>query len=145
METVGYSQAGGMADAAVHHVTAAGHNEMHVFGSLEDLCGRLDEILGALLESNPAQEGNHLVLESPLHVEILPAAEIHCIVDSNHLVRGNAVLIDNYVAGQVADCDDPVGSLHSPLLYVEDPGIDHVLRATVERGSMDMDDKRLSR
>ena len=118
METVGYSQAGGMADAAVHHVTASGHHEMYVLSSLEDLGGRLDEILGAFLESDPAQEGNHLVLETPLHVEILPAAEIHRVVDRNHLVRGYAVLVDNNVAGQIADRDDPVGSLHSPLLYV---------------------------
>ena len=41
VEAVGNAQPGGVADAAVHHVAAAGHHEADVLGALEHLRGQL--------------------------------------------------------------------------------------------------------
>jgi hypothetical protein len=76
VEAVGDAQPRGVPDAAVHHVTAAGHHEADVLGALEDLRGGLDEVLGALLVGDAAEEGDDLLLDAALDHHVLAAAEI---------------------------------------------------------------------
>ena len=131
MELVGNTKTGDVADAAVHHVTASGHHEMDVRGSLEHLCRSLDEIFRTLLEGDPAKEGHHLLMDAPLDGDVVPAAEIDRIVDCHDLVWVDPVLVDDYVAGKVADRDYPVGGLHASFLDTIDTAVDHVLGASV--------------
>ena len=144
MEAVGYAQTGGVTDAAVHHVTASSHHETHPRGPFQYLGRGLDEILRSFLEGDPAEEGHNLVADSPLNLKVLATAEIHRIVDGHYLVRGYSVFVYDYVPCQVADSHNLIGRLHSTFLYVEDPGINHVLSTAVERGGVDMDHKRLA-
>ena len=65
-------------------------------------------------------------------------------MDSDHLVRGYAVFVNDNIPGEVAHGNDLVGSLHAPFLNTIDAGIDHVLSSTVEGRGMDMDNQRLA-
>ena len=64
--------------------------------------------------------------------DVLASAEINGVVDRDHLVRIDSVLVDHYVTGKVAHRHHLVGGQHSLLLDVEDTGVDHVLSTAVE-------------
>ena len=144
METVGYSQLGDVADAAVHHIPASSHHEAHALCPLEDFRGGLDEIFRSLLESDSSEEGDDLVAHSPLDLQVLPAAEVHGVVDGHDLLRVNAVLVDDDVPREVADGDHLVGGHHSPLLDVIDTAVDLILGSTVERRGVHVDNQWLA-
>ena len=65
-------------------------------------------------------------------------------MDSHHLVRRYAVLVDDDIPGQVAHGDDLVGRLHAFLLKVIYPRVYLVIARPVERCGMYMHDKRLA-
>ena len=144
METVGYSQPGDVADAAVHHIPASGHHEAHAVGSLQDLGGSLDEIFRTLLESDSAEEGDDLVAHSPFDFQILPTAEIHRVVNRHDLGWIDSVLVDDNISGEVTDGDHLVGGHHSPLLDVIDTAVDLILGSTVERRGVHVDNQWLA-
>ena len=70
-------------------------------------------------------------MDAPLDGDVVPAAEIDRIVDCHDLVWVDPVLVDDYVAGKVADRYDPVGGLHASFLDTIDTAVDHVLGAAV--------------
>ncbi len=143
MEPVGDSEPCDVTYGTVHHVAASGHDKPHVRGPLEHLGSSLDEIFRTFLESYSAKEGHHLVLDSPLDLQVVPAAEIHGIVHRHDLGRIDAVLAYDYVSGKVADGYDLVSSLHTVFLYRIAPGVDVVRAAAVERGGVHMHHERL--
>ena len=133
-----------MAYASVHHVTAAGHHEPDMVAPLEDFRGGLDEIFRTLLERDTAKEGNYLVLHSPFDLYGLAVAEVHCVVDSHHLVRRNTVFVYHDIPRELAHCDYFVSSLHTFSFEVIYPRIDLVIAAPVEGSSVDMHYERLA-
>ena len=144
MEAVSNSETGHVAYAPVEHIAAAGHYEAYIVASLEHLCSCLNEILRSLLIGHTAEEGDNLVLHSPLHLDAGATGEIHGIMDGDNLCRVCSVLVDYDVAGKVTHSDDFVCLGHTPLLKGIDAGVYIVIAGTVERSRVDVYHKRFA-
>ena len=121
-----------MPDGLVHHITAPGHDETHIRSSFQYLGRSFDKILRTLLEGDTSKEGDDFVFHSPFDPDVVPAAEIHRIVDRNDLCRINTVFIDYDIAGQVAHRNYGICCFHSLLLYGIYARIHHIIGATVK-------------
>ena len=134
METVGDAEPRHAADDVVHHVARAGHHEPHVGNPLEDLGGRLDEVVGAFLVGDASQEGHDLVGDAPLGNLAAVLGEAHGVVHRDDLFGGNAVAVDDDVAREVRNGDHAVGGVHAGPLDGVDLRVDVLARAVVLRG-----------
>ena len=144
MEAVGYAQAGHHPDGAVHHVAAACHHETHALGALEHLGSSLDEVFRPFLEGDTPEERHDLVLDAALDFEVLASAEVHGVMHGHDLGRVDAVFVDHYPAGEVADRYHAVGGFHAAALYGIHAGIDHIVGPAVEGGRMHVHHQRFA-
>ena len=134
----------GHLDRSADHVARAGHHELHVVHDLEHLLRRGEEILGAFLHRDSAEEQDDLLVLVDVVLVVLEravAVGFDRVVDDFDLVRVDAVVMRDEVLGQVADRDDPHRAVHAATLDVVDSLID-VQAAAVEFGRVDVNDQR---
>ena len=144
MEPVRYSHSCRITNTPVHHISAAGHYKAYVLGTLQDFCSRLYEIFGSFLESNSSQEGYDLIPYSSLDADIVSSAEIHSIMYSHNFIGVYTIFCNDDISRQIADCYYPVSKFHPLFLNFIYPAVDIIATAPVKRGSMDMDNQRLT-
>ena len=145
METVGNAALGRQSNHGVHHVTASGHAEPYVTGTLKNQCSGLDEILRTLLHRDSAQECNHLLMRFLLgnYIPDLLRKRLNGVVHGRYLARILMVLVDDSLTGQFAHAHDVVGVVHTVLLDCIYGGV-HVTAAAVKISCVDVYDQRLA-
>ena len=141
MEPDADPQRGDPLDHLRHHVPRPGHDEGRVGHFPQDPGCRLDEVIRAFLEGDPAQEQNGFpprVLFNVIDAACLPAR--NGIVDDGDFFRADPVPLDHDVFRVVADRDDAVGCLEAVAFDVVNVLID-VLPAAVELEGVDVEDE----
>ena len=137
---------GGHLDGAADHVAGAGHDELDVVHDLEDFLGGGEEIFGAFLHGDAAEEEDDLFVLVNLvflFVERAVAVGLDGVVDDFDLVGIDAVVVGDDVLGEVADGDDLDGGVHAAAFDVVDAGVD-VRAGAVEFGGVDVNDQGLA-
>ena len=131
VESVRDAETCDMADTPVEHITATCHHETYVVASLENLGSSLDEILRSLLVSDTSEEGNDLLLDISLDLELLPAGEVNGIVDSYNLFRLDSITIDTDISCELTHSHYLVSRHHTLCLKVNNSCIDLIVACTV--------------
>src|SRR4051812_9095707 len=132
---------GGHLDGSADHVAGAGHDELDVVHDLEDLLGGGEEVLGALLHGDAAEEQDDLlVLVDLVFLLVVGAVGLDGVVDDLDLAGVDAVVVGALVFGQVTDCDYFNRAVHAAAFDVVDPLVD-VGAGAVELGGVDVDDQ----
>src|SRR6185295_4065703 len=132
---------GGELDGSAGHVAGAGHHELHVVHDLEDLLGGGEEVLGALLHGDAAEEQDDLfVLVDGVFLLVVGAVGLDGVVDDLDLGLVDAVVVGALVLGQVTDCDYFNRAVHAAAFDVVDALVD-VGAGAVELGGVDVDDE----
>jgi hypothetical protein len=107
----------------VEAVPVAGHDEPDIRKLLQNLFGRIEEVLGPFLHRDPADEQHVPVAGGGPRRSgrgSTPCGGVHAVVDDLDLLRRNGVAGDDDVAGIIADRDHPRGRVHALTLDVVD-------------------------
>ena len=127
-------------DHGLHHVARTGEAEADVAGAFEHQGGGFDEILGAFLHGDAAEEGHHLLLSlgSGAALRHDPAdvvgKGVDGVVHRHHFRRILPVVVDDRAAGEFRNAHDAVGMVHAVALNGVDRGVDIAARAVEIRG-----------
>ena len=136
-------------DHGLHHIARTGEAEADVARAFEHEGGGFDEILGAFLHGDAAQEGHHLLLSlgsgAALRHDLADVVGkgVDGVVHRHHFCRVLPVVVDDGAAGEFRNAHDAVGMVHAVALNGVDRGVDIAARAVEIRG-VDVHHQRLS-
>ena len=140
VEAVGDAATRGEFDHRLHHIARTGEAETDVAGAFEHEGGGFDEIFGAFLHGDAAEEGDHLLLSlggrATLRHDLADVVGkgVDGVVHRHHFCRILPVVVDDGAACEFRNAHDAVGMIHTVALNGVDGGIDVAARAVEIRG-----------